>query len=74
MHYKNLKGKTERESPKMIIYANDELEPLQIVSELDTGQCVSEGAEPRRGVDTRTSQVVTQLSTTLPQARLTAEF
>ena len=37
----------------MIIYANGELEPLKIVSELDTGQCVSEGAEPRRGVDTR---------------------
>ena len=37
----------------MIIYTNGELEPLQIVSELDTGQCVSEGAEPRRGVDTR---------------------
>ena len=37
----------------MIIYGNGELEPLQMVSELDTGQCSSEEAEPRKGVDTR---------------------
>ena len=40
----------------MIIYANGELEPLQMVSELDTEPCVSEEAEPRRGVDMDTKR------------------
>ena len=46
---KNLEGKPERESPKKTISASGGLELLQRVSELDTEQCVSEEAEPRRG-------------------------
>ena len=49
MHFKNLKGKPERKSPKRTISANGGLGLLQVVSEPDAGWCASEEAEPRRG-------------------------
>ena len=44
-----LEGKPKRESPKRTISAGGGLGPLQMVSEPDTGRCVSEEAELRRG-------------------------
>ena len=41
----NLEGKLERESPKMTISISGGLGPLQMVSEPDTEQCISEEAE-----------------------------
>ena len=38
-----------------IIFVSGGLEPLQMISELDTGQCASKEAKPRRGVDMRWS-------------------
>ena len=40
-------------NPKRTISASGGSEPLQMVSEPDTGRCVSLLAVPRRGVDTR---------------------
>ena len=51
MHFKNLKGNSERENPKKIISVSSGLGLLQMVSELDIGQYASEEAEPRRRVD-----------------------
>ena len=42
---KNLKGKPERESSKRTISVGGGLELLQMVLELDTGQCAGEEAE-----------------------------
>ena len=42
---------TLRESPKRIILVSGGLGSLQMVSKSDTGRCVSEEIEPRRGVD-----------------------
>ena len=53
MRFKNLERKPERESSKRTIFASSGLGPLQMVSESDTGRCVSEEVVPRRGVDTR---------------------
>ena len=53
MHFKNLKEKPKRESPKRAIYASGGLGPLHMVSEADTGRCASNEAKPQRGVDTR---------------------
>ena len=44
--FKNLEGKLERESPKRTVFASGGLGLLQMVSELDTGLCASEEAEP----------------------------
>ena len=41
------------ESLRRTISASGGLGRLQMVSELDTGQCASEKAEPLRGVDMR---------------------
>ena len=46
MHFKNLEGKLEKESPKRTIFASGGLELLQMVSEPDTRQCASEEVEP----------------------------
>ena len=59
MRFKNLEGKSERESTKRTIFASGGLGWLQMVLELDTGRCASEEAKPRRrwtwgGVPTRT--------------------
>ena len=49
MRFKNLERKSERGNPKMTIFANGGLGPLQIVLESDTEQCASEKAEPLEG-------------------------
>ena len=51
MRFKNLEGKPERESLKRTIYASGGLGLLQMVSEPNTRQCVSEDAGPPSGVD-----------------------
>ena len=53
MRFKNLEGKPGRESPKRTIFASSGLGLLQMVSESNTGRCISEEVEPRRGVDAR---------------------
>ena len=44
---------TSKESLKKTIYVSGGLGPLQMVSEPDTGQCVSKEVVPGRGVDMR---------------------
>ena len=46
MCFENLEGKPERESSKRIIFASGGLGLLQMVLELDTGQCASEDTGP----------------------------
>ena len=50
MRFKNLEGKSERESPKRIISASGGLRPLQMISEPDTERCASKEAKLQRGV------------------------
>ena len=63
MHFKNLEGKLERESPKRTVFASGGLGLLQMVLEPDTRQCASKDVEPRRGwtgeshIDWRREQV-----------------
>ena len=45
------RGKAEEEKSKMTIYASGELRLLQIVLELDIGQCASENVRPPKRVD-----------------------
>ena len=49
MRFKNLEGKSERESPKRTISASGGLESLQMLSELDSRRCASEKVELQRG-------------------------
>ena len=49
MHFKNLEGKREGENPKRKISVSGGPELLQMVSEPDTGRCVNEEVEPRKG-------------------------
>ena len=51
VRFKNLEGKSERESPKRTISVSGGIEMLQMVLEPDTRRCASEDAGPRRGVD-----------------------
>ena len=46
-------GKPERESLRKTISVSSGFGPLQMVSEPDTGRCISFLTIPRRGVDTR---------------------
>ena len=49
MHFKNLEGKLERESPKRTISTSGELGLLQMVLEPGIGQCTNEKVEPQKG-------------------------
>ena len=49
MRFKIVRLTTIHNRPKWTISASGELELLQMVSELDTGQCASEDAGPPRG-------------------------
>ena len=49
MYFKILKGKLESENLKMTIFTSSGIESLQMISELEIGQCASEKVDPRRG-------------------------
>ena len=51
MRFKNFEGKPERESPKRTISASGGFGLLQMILELDIGQCVNEDVGPPRGLD-----------------------
>ena len=53
MRFKNLEGKSERESPKRTMSASGGLGLLQMISKLDIRRCASEETKLQRGVDTR---------------------